>query len=166
MERFETHYDEEMLERDSNALRMFVIAGLVLMLGAAVVFILVMSELDALIHVAVFVTVVIGGLFALRASEARIGRLQSRARAGLPAVIFDRRGIWVHERTGGTPIPWVAVSEVEEFGEGEKSALRLHTHHKTGAAKKPIVIPTGLYDADIADIATALDEFKDIFDRS
>lgn len=165
MERFEAHYDEAMLERGSTSLRVFVVVGLVLMLIAVVVFILAMSELNAMIHIAVFVAVVLGGLFALRASEARIGRFETRARAGLPAAIFDRRGVWVHERTGGTPIPWVAISEVEEIGKGKNSALRLHTHEKSGVTQKPVVIPANLYDTDVADIATALDEFKDIFER-
>lgn len=165
MERFEAHYDEMTLERDSNSLRVFVIVGLVLMLGAAVLFILALSELDAIIHVAVFMAMVAGGLFALRASEARIERFYSRARSGLPAIIFDRRGVWVHERTGANPIPWGAVSEVEEIGKGKNSGLRVHTYQKPGRTKKPVVIPAELYTTNIGDIADALNEFRDIFDR-
>ncbi len=166
MERFETHYDKATLARISTSLRAFVSAGLVLMLGAFVYYALTLSHLDMFIHIAVIATVLISGVFALRVTETRVKRFHRYSDSSAPAIVLDRRGVWVHERTGGGPIPWGALAKVEEIGSGKNRAIRVHTNPRAGKVAKPVVIPGGLYDADIADIAEALNEFKDIFDRS
>lgn len=165
MEHFEAPYDEKAIERASVSLRVMVGAGLALMIVAFGVYALMLSHLDIAIHVAVITVVLISGLLALRVSEVRIKRFRGYTGSSMPAIIFNRRGIWIHERTGGHPIPWGALSKVEKVGRGRNRALRLHTEPRDGKPTKPIVIPGDLYAADIGDITEALEEFKDIFTR-
>lgn len=161
MDRFEAHYDQKAIARISAVLRVFVVGGFVMMSGVFVYYALVLSQLSALVHVASFTAMVAGGAFALRVAEARVRRYRTHARSGIPAIIFDSRGVWVHERCGDAPILWEAISDVEELGSGKNSALRIHAHPGVRNARKPIVIADGLYDTAFSDIAAALYELRE-----
>lgn len=161
MDRFEAHYDKKAIARVSAVLRAFVISGFVLMSGFFIYYALVLSQLGALVHIAAFAAMVAGGAFAIRVAEARIRRYRTHARSGIPAIIFDSRGVWVHERCGDAPILWETISEVEELGRGKNRGLRIHTHPGARKTRQPVVIAQGLYDAAFTDIAAALGELKE-----
>ena len=161
MERFEARYDAKMLDSVSTSIRVFFGMGAVLMLGALLYYGLFVSEIDRLILVAAFAVMLAADFFVFRLAEAKIRRFRVHARSGLPALTIDRRGVWVHERTGGSPIPWEVISEVEEIGADNNRALKIVTRPGTGSADKPVTIAAGFYDAEFDDIAAALKTLRE-----
>lgn len=161
MERFEARYDAKMLATVSTSIRVFFGASAVLILGAFAYYALVLSQIDTLIFAAAFTVMLVADFFIFRFAEAKIRRLRVHARSGLPAITIDRRGVWVHERTGDSPIPWETIGEVEEIGAGKNSALALHTKPGTRTADKPITIPAGFYDVEFDEITAALKTLRE-----
>lgn len=117
---------------------------------------LAFPEINRLILAGMLLATLVVDYFIYRLVGARIRRFHRHARTGLPALIFDRRGVWVHERTGEAPIPWVSIDEVEEMGAGKNQAIQIRTRPGTSTADKPITIAAGFYDAEFDDIAAAL----------
>lgn len=161
MNRFEAHYDKKAVARASAAIKIFVGAGGVLIMGGFAYYATVLSQLGTLNLLVIFAVMLVGDFLFLKVADKRMKRYRTHARSGIPAIIFDSRGVWVHERCGDAPILWETISEVEEMGSGKNRGLRIHSHPGAREAKQPVMIPDGLYDAPFTDIVAALGALRE-----
>lgn len=157
MERFEARYNAKSLATVSTSIKVFFGVGGVLIAGFFLYYALALSEAYRIYLAAIFAVVLVGDIFIYRIAGAKIRRFLRHARSGLPAITFDRRGVWVHERTGDQPVPWELIEEIEEVGTEKNRAI----HIRSRSEEQPLTIPAGFYDTDIAEIGAALKTLKE-----
>lgn len=156
MERFEARYSAKTLKTVSMSIKAIFGIGGVLIAGFFIYYALAFN-IDPFLLGAVFAVVLAGDIAIYRIAGAKIRRFQKHARSGMPAIIFDRRGVWVHERTGDQPISWELIEGIEEVSTEKNSAIRIRTR----TADQHVTIPAGFYDTDIAETAAALKALRE-----